>query len=370
MADREPPAYLDYNATAPLLPDVKAAVAAHLDTYGNPSSVHGVGRQAREAIEQARDAVAAVVNAKPAQVIFTSGGTESNALALRGRANTVIYASAVEHPSVLAHVAADNIIPVDNAGIIDLAALEARLAKASSPVLIAVMLANNETGTVQPIARVTEIARRYKAHVHCDAVQAPGKLGIDLPSLGVDSLSLSAHKLGGLKGTGALVLAPGIEVTALHVGGGQERRRRAGTENVLGIVAFGVAAKHERRLRDDITRVRDLRDALEADIRRAAPRAHIFAQSTERLANTTCVSLPGVSSEIQLMRLDLAGVAVSAGSACSSGKVTPSHVLLAMGVAESEAKCAIRISLGWASTPAETARFLEVWRGLASGVAA
>ena len=370
MADREPSVYLDYNATVPLLPDVKAAVAAHLDTYGNPSSVHAVGRKAREAVEQARDAVAAMAHAKPAQVIFTSGGTEANALALRGRANTAIFASAVEHPSVLAHVSPENIIPVDHAGIIDLAALEARLAIAPSPAMVAVMLANNETGAVQPIARVSEIARRYKAHVHCDAVQAPGKLAIDLKSLGVDSLSLSAHKLGGLKGTGALVLAPGVEVTALHVGGGQERRRRAGTENVLGIVAFGVAAQHEQNLRDDVARVRGLRDAMEADIVAAAPRARIFAQSVERLANTTCVALPGVSSEIQLMRMDLAGVAVSAGSACSSGKVTASHVLLAMGVTESEAKCAIRISLGWGTTAVETARFLEVWRGLASSAAA
>lgn len=370
MTEREAIAYLDYNATAPLLPEVKAAVTAHLDTYGNPSSVHGVGRKAREAVEQARDAVAAMVNAKPAQVIFTSGGTEANALALRGRANTAIFASAVEHTSVLAHVSAENILPVDQAGLIDLTVLEARLAKAPSPVMIAVMLANNETGAVQPIARVSEIARRYKAHVHCDAVQAPGKLAVDLQSLGVDSLSLSAHKLGGLKGTGALVLAPGIEVAALHVGGGQERRRRAGTENVLGIVAFGVAAQQERRLRDGAARVRELRDALEADIIAAAPRARIFAQDIERLANTTCVALPGVSSEIQLMRMDLAGVAVSAGSACSSGKVTPSHVLLAMGETESEAKCAIRISLGWATTAAETARFLEVWRGLASNAGA
>ncbi len=217
---------------------------------------------------------------------------------------------------------------------------------------------------------MTEIARRYNAQVHCDAVQAPGKLAIDLQSLGADSLSLSAHKLGGLKGTGALILKPGIDVTALHVGGGQERRRRAGTENVLGIVAFGVAAQQERRLCHDAARVRALRDALEEDISSAAPRAHIFAQNAERLGNTTCVSLSGVTSEIQLMRLDLAGVAVSAGSACSSGKVAPSHVLLAMGVPESEAKCAIRVSLGWATTAAETARFVEVWRGLASSAAA
>lgn len=370
MADRDPPAYLDYNATAPLLPQVKAVVTAHLDTYGNPSSIHGIGRQARAAVEQSRDAVAAMVNAKPAQVIFTSGGTEANALALRGQPSAVIFASAVEHPSVLAHAPAENLIPVDGAGVIDLAALEACLARAPSPALIAVMLTNNETGAVQPIARVTEIARRYNARVHCDAVQAPGKIAVDLESLGVDSVSLSAHKLGGLKGAGALVLKPGLDVTALHVGGGQERRRRAGTENVLGIVAFGVAAQEERGLRTEVARVRELRDALEADIRRAAPRAQIFSQTVERLPNTTCVSLPGMSSEIQVMRLDLAGVGVSAGSACSSGKVAPSHVLLAMGVPESKAKCAIRVSLGWGTTAAETARFLEVWRTLASDAAA
>jgi len=369
MADRVQPAYLDYNATAPLLPEVRAAVSAHLDTYGNPSSIHGAGRQARAAVEQARDAVAAMVNAKSAQVIFTSGGTEANALALRGSARTLLFASAVEHPSVLAHIAVENVIPVDSGGMIDLAALEAGLAAAPAPALVAVMLANNETGVVQPIERLVEIARRHNAWVHCDAVQAPGKMSIDLEALGVDSLSLSAHKLGGLKGSGALVLRPGADVAALHVGGGQERRRRAGTENVLGIVGFGAAAAQEKRLRAAAAQTQGLRDELEATIKQT-PGAKIYGSDNPRLANTTCVSLRGVSSEIQLMRLDLAGIAVSAGAACSSGKVTPSHVLLAMGVPESEAKCAIRISLGWDTTPPETAHFLEVWRGLASSAVA
>ena len=362
--------YLDHNATTPVLPQVAAAVTAELTRFGNPSSVHGPGRSARAAVEDARDAVAVLVNARAQDVVFTSGGTEANALALRGLASSVVIAAAVEHASVLAHVRAENQIAVDADGMIDLDALEKALKKADAPVLVALMLANNETGVLQPMAEAVEIARKYGAIVHCDAVQAPGKIAVDLPALGVDSVSLSAHKFGGLKGAGALVLRPGLGLAADLPGGGQERRRRAGTENVPGIVGFGVAARAEAKLRGDADRLAALRDGLEDAVLAAAPRARIVARGRQRLPNTSCMVLPGVSSETQVMRLDLAGVAVSSGSACSSGKIAPSHVLLAMGLAPEEAKSAIRVSLGWNSTVADVARFLEAWRPLAAGAAA
>ncbi len=365
-----PSAYLDANATTPVLPEVAAAVTAELARFGNPSSVHAAGRRARAAVEDAREAVAALVNARAQDVVFTSGGTEANALALRGMTSSEVIASAVEHASVLAHVRAANLIAVDGDGVIDLAALEKALAGKTAPVLVAVMLANNETGVVQPIAQVVALAQKYGAKVHCDAVQAPGKIAVDLHALGVDSVSLSAHKFGGLKGVGAFVLRPGLGLAADLPGGGQERRRRAGTENVPGIIGFGVAARAAAKLSEDAPRQAILRARLEDAVRAAAPRARVIGGGVTRLANTSCIVLPGVSSETQVMRLDLAGVAVSAGSACSSGKIAPSHVLLAMGVPPEEAKSAIRVSLGWNSTENDVERFLAAWRPLAAGAAA
>jgi cysteine desulfurase len=374
MSPNDPHTYLDYNAAAPVLPEVAAAVTADMHRYGNPSSVHAVGRRARAAVEQAREAVAALVNASIQQVIFTSGGTEANALALRGLASagncSAVLASAAEHPSVLEHVAPDNRIAVDANGMIDLLALERALQAHQTPVLIALMLVNNETGAVQPLAQAVDLARKYGARIHCDAVQAVGKIPVDMRALGVDSLSLSAHKFGGLKGAGALILRGGVDITADMLGGGQERRRRAGTENVLGIVGFGAAAGEVPRLLKDAARITRLRDTLEAAVTSSAPHAKIFAHGGARLGNTSCIALPGVSSETQVMRLDLAGVAVSAGSACSSGKIAPSHVLLAMGVDPAVAKSAIRVSLGWKTTENDIARFLEAWRPLATNAAA
>jgi len=374
MAPHDQISYLDYNATAPVLPEVAEAMTAALHHYGNPSSVHAAGRRARAAVEDAREAVAAMINASAQQVIFTSGGTEANALALRGLAKagncSAILASAIEHPSVLAHAAEEHHIPVHADGIVDLKALEKALQAQQTPALIALMLANNETGAVQPIAQAVELARRYGARIHCDAVQAIGKIPCDMRALGVDSMSISAHKFGGAKGAGALILRGGVDVAADMLGGGQERRRRAGTENVPGIIGFGAAARQAAGLLSDAARITRLRDDLESQIKSTTPRARIFAQDVTRLGNTSCVALPGVSSETQIMRLDLAGVAVSAGSACSSGKIAPSHVLLAMGVDASEAKSAIRVSLGWGSTAKDIARFLETWRVLASGPAA
>lgn len=359
--------YLDYNATTPLLPQAAEAVRDALADFGNPSSVHSAGRRARAQVEDAREQIAARTGAAAAEIVFTSGGTEANALAMHGLNAASFIVAGIEHASVLAAAPGAIVMPAGADGIVDLAALEDALKAAARPALVAVMLANNETGVVQPMDKIVALAKTYGALVHCDAVQAFGKVEVDFAS-GVDSLSLSAHKIGGLKGIGALIvrgdLAPQI------VGGGQERRRRAGTENVTGIVSFGAAAREVPRLLAEAPKIRVLRDELENRLRGIAPQAKIYGAGVARLPNTSCIALPGVTSETQVMRLDLAGVAVSAGSACSSGKIAPSHVLLAMGVSPAEAKCAIRVSLGWTTTEADVARFIDAWQPLALNAAA
>ena len=351
--------YLDYNATAPVRPAVIEAVRDALERMGNPSSVHRYGREARRALEHARALVAAMVGAAPAQVVFTSGGTEANNQALRSVRGPVAV-SAIEHDSVLAAAPDAARIPVDAEGRLDLAALERELARAS-PVLVSVMLANNETGVIQPVREVVEVARRHGARVHCDAVQAAGKLAIDIDALGVDFLTLSAHKFGGPQGVGALVVSNGLEPDALLRGGGQERRWRPGTENLPGIVGFGRACELAMADADWWQRTAALRDRLEARLTRLAPAARVFGRGAERLPNTSCITMPGVSNQTQLIEFDLAGIAVSTGSACSSGKVGPSHVLAAMGVEPAAAASAIRISLGWASTADEVDHLVDAW---------
>jgi cysteine desulfurase len=351
--------YLDYNATTPVKPAVIEAVAGALGATGNPSSVHRPGRAARRALEQAREAVAALAGATPDAVVFTSGGTEANNQAL-GSVRGACLVSAVEHDSVLAAAPAAERLPVDALGRVDLERLADRLA-AVRPALVSVMLANNETGVVQPVAEVAGLAHRHGALVHCDAVQAAGKLAIDLVALGVDLLTLSAHKLGGPQGVGALVVGDGIEPAALLRGGGQERRWRPGTENLPGIAGFGRAAELALEDRDWRARVGALRDRLEAEILAVAPAARVYGRGAERLANTSCLTMPKVGNQTQLIAFDLAGIAVSTGSACSSGKVGPSHVLAAMGVDPAEAATAIRVSLGWASTALDVDRFVAAW---------
>ena len=351
--------YLDYNATAPVRPAVVEAMREMLERTGNPSSVHRFGREARRALEHAREAVAAMVSAAPDQVVFTSGGTEANNQAVR-RAQGPVVVSAIEHDSVLAAVPDAARIPVDAEGRVDLAALEQVLARLA-PQLVSVMLANNETGVIQPVREVAEVARRHGARVHCDAVQAGGKLAIDMAAFGVDLLTLSAHKLGGPQGVGALVVCEGVEPDALLRGGGQERRWRPGTENLPGIVGFGRACELALADADWRERTAALRDRLETRIAALAPAARVFGRSAERLPNTSCLSMPGVSNHAQLIEFDLAGIAVSTGSACSSGKVGPSHVLAAMGVDPDEAASAIRVSLGWASAPDDVERFVDAW---------
>lgn len=353
--------YLDCNATTPLKPAVIAAMCAALGEAGNASSVHRFGRLARRKVEDARANVARLVGAEPRQVIFTSGGTEANSQVLAGKTRRVLV-SAVEHDSVLKAAEAET-IPVDSDGRVDLAALEVMLATTGCDTIVAVMLANNETGVIQPVADVTRIAKAHGCHVHCDAVQAAGKIAIDMVALGVDTLTLSAHKFGGPQGIGALIVRDGVSVAPLLVGGRQEQARRAGTENVAAIHGFGVAAELARRELDGMGALAQLRDVVETRLRQAAP-AVVFSTAAPRLPNTSCIAMPGVSAETQVMAFDLAGIAVSAGSACSSGKIRPSHVLQAMGVTPALAGSAIRVSTGWATTPAQTEKFVEQWIGL------
>ena len=357
--------YLDYNATAPIRPEVAAAMTSALELCGNASSVHRFGRLARRAVEDAREAIAAAVDASAAEIVFTGSGTEANNLALRGPGRPV-FISAVEHNSVLAVRDDATIVRVDRDGLVDLDHLEDLLTTAAAPALVSVMLANNETGVLQPVGEVAALARRYDALVHCDAVQALGKIPLSFAALGLDVMSVSAHKLGGPQGVGALVVRDGIDLAPLLRGGGQERSRRAGTENVAGISGFGAAAALVEQTVASAPALLQLRDDIEDRVRTIWPAAVIFGAAAKRLPNTSCIGLPGVSNEVQVMALDLAGVAVSAGSACSSGKLTPSHVLQAMGAGDVAAASAIRVSLGWQTTAADCERFVEAWTALAT----
>jgi cysteine desulfurase len=356
-----PTHYLDHNATTPVRPEAAAAVAAALATAGNPSSVHLAGRTARRVLEAARERVAALVGAAPSQLVFTSGGTEANHLALLGSGRARVLVSAVEHDSVLQAAPDAEIIPVDADGVADLAALERMLAADRRPAVVALMLANNETGVLQPVAEAAAIAHRHGALLHCDAVQGAGKVAVDLRRLGADFLALSAHKLGGPQGVGALAVTETAPLAAIQRGGGQELGRRAGTQNLPGIAGFGAAAEVAAAELPAMTRLAAWRDRAEQEIRAAASDALVLGASAPRLPNTSCIAMPGIPAETQVMALDLAGVMVSAGAACSSGKVRPSHVLRAMGLADGIAGCAIRLSLGWSSTAFGLDAFVAAW---------
>ncbi len=353
--------YLDHNATSPLRPEARAAMIAALDAGGNASSVHREGQLARSVVETARAQVAALVGASADMVTFTSGGTEANALALKGAGVERLVISAIEHPSVIetarAAGAEVHVAPVTAEGVLDLDRLDRVLARDKRRCLVSVMMANNETGIVQPLAQVVELARQHQALVHTDAVQGAGKTPIAWPILGVDMMSLSGHKLGAAQGVGALVARDGLTLTPLIEGGGQEKKRRAGTENICGIAGFGAAAD-AARVRDEAARLTVLRDRFEAGLVDLAPDAVIFGAGLERLANTSCFAVPGLTAQLLVIALDLDGVAVSSGSACSSGKVGRSHVLQAMGVAQDLAAGAIRVSLGWSTREVDIERAL------------
>ncbi len=376
MPDR---VYLDWNATTPLRREVRAALAAAWELSGNPSSVHAEGRQARKFVEDARTAVAAAVGALARNVVFTSGGTEANATALtpglrRGSSAPVtrLLVSAIEHASVLAggRFAADAIavVGVTRAGVLDLTQLRAMLDH-GPPALVSVMLANNETGAMQPVAEAAGLVHAAGGLLHVDAIQAFGKWPFELAGLDADLLTLSAHKIGGPKGVGALVVAEGVRgLEPLLRGGGQELSRRAGTENVAGIAGFGAAARAASlALATDTARMEARRQRLEAGLRET-PGLIVFSDNGPRLPNTTLFTVPGLAAETALIGFDLAGIAVSSGSACSSGKVQPSHVLAAMGMSPEMAKGAVRISLGWSTSDADIDRCLEAWRKLAGSL--
>src|SRR6516162_2582171 len=371
--------YLDWNATAPLRSEARQAMISALQLCGNPSSVHAEGRSARKLVEDARAIVANAVGASPRNVVFTSGGTEANALALRpglrrGSSAPVqrLLVSAIEHASVLAggSFSAPTIetIPVTSSGLIDLNRLRVLLV-GRPPALVSVMLANNETGAVQPVAETAEIVRGEGGLMHVDAIQAFGKLSFNVNDLNADMVALSAHKIGGPKGVGALVLAEGITgLEPLLRGGGQELSRRAGTENVAGIAGFGAAAGAAMdALETEASRLEALRDRLERGLRQT-PGAIIFSDTARRLPNTTLFTVPGLRAETAVIGFDLAGIAVSSGSACSSGKVQPSHVLEAMGFPRDLTQGAVRLSLGWSTSEADIDCCLEAWRMLAGGL--
>jgi cysteine desulfurase len=368
--------YLDWNATTPLRPEAREAMAAAWDLGGNPSSVHAEGRQARGLVEQARVSIADAVGALPRNVVFTSGGTEANALGLTpglrrgsGFPVTRLLVSAIEHASVLAGgrfpTEAVGAIGVTRAGLLDLDRLRAML-EGGPPALVSVMLANNETGAVQPVAEAGEIVHSAGGLLHVDAIQAFGKIRFDINAMNADLVTLSAHKIGGPKGVGALLLAEGLPgPEPLLRGGGQELGRRAGTENVAGIAGFGAAAKAAMAvLQGEAIRLKNLQNRLETGLRRTAG-VIVFADEVARLPNTTLFAIPGLKAETAVIGFDLAGLAVSSGSACSSGKVQPSHVLEAMGFGSELAEGAVRLSLGWSTSDADVDRCLEAWRKLA-----
>jgi cysteine desulfurase len=362
--------YLDYNASAPLLVEAREAMVRALDLQGNPSSVHAEGRRLRGIIEDARDRVAALAGARPADVVFTSGATEANVTVL-SRPWTAILAPGIEHDSILAPARSRGArwieLPVTASGVVDAGALAAIVLKGDIPAagcVVALQLANNETGVIQPVADVAEFTRAHGIACHTDAVQAAGRIAIDFNALGVDTLAVSAHKIGGPKGAGALVIREGSAFAALMTGGGQERRRRAGTENPAAIAGFGAAAEAALAGLANFERISALRDRLERGVLQATPQAVVFGHDEHRLANTSCIGLAGAPSEIAVIKLDVAGFAVSAGSACSSGKVGASHVLAAMGAAPEAARGAIRVSLGPQTTQDEIDAFLAAWRGI------
>jgi cysteine desulfurase len=350
--------YLDANATEPLRPAARSAMLAAMAEAGNPSSVHGAGRAARRRLEDARETIAARFGGRAADLVFTSGGTEADALAVHGLSpGRRLIVGATEHDAVRAAARGAAVLPVDGDGVADLDALRSLLR--GGPALLCLMLANNETGTIQPVAEAASLCRAAGAWLHVDAVQAAGRIPLSFAELGARSLALSSHKLGGPAGAGALLLAPdaAAALAPLIVGGGQERGRRGGTPPLPAICGFAAAA--EATGADALA---PLRDAAEAEA--VAAGAVVVGAGAPRLPNTTCLALPGVKAETQVIALDLAGIAVSAGAACSSGKVAKSHVLAAMGLGALAGE-AIRVSLPWNATEADVAAFAAAYRTMA-----
>lgn len=345
-----------------------------LDLCGNPSSVHAEGRRMRGIVESAREQVAALAGARPSEVVFTSGATEANVWAVTRWPRVI--AGGIEHESVLApaRIAPRFVsLPVSAEGVVDLQALAAGLAEATAAdddTLVAMQLANNETGALQPVEDAANMVREHGFALHTDAVQACGRIAVDFHALGADLMSLSSHKIGGPMGAGALIIRDGLNRPPLIPGGGQERRRRAGTESVAVIAGFGAAAEAAHAGRDAMQRVTRLRDHLEREVLRLTPDAIIVSRRAPRLGNTSCIALPGAKAETLVITLDLAGIAVSAGAACSSGKVGSSHVLAAMGLSPAIAESAIRVSLSPGTSEDDIAALVRAWTAIAAKAAA
>jgi len=354
-----PGVYLDHAATVPLREEVRASMVETLGLSGNPSSVHTHGRNARAVVEEARASVARLGGVSADRVVFTSGATEANGTALRGFPDRPLLVSAIEHDSALVHAVPEARIPVDRRGLVDLDALEGRLARLDRPALVSVMLVNNETGVIQPIAAVAKLVHDAGGLLHVDAAQAPGRVSVSMDQLGADLLTLSAHKIGGPTGVGALLSGDGIEPRPLIAGGGQQRGRRAGTENVVGIVGFGRAAGLIDGAED--ARLVPLREALEARSRAEWNDVLILGEGAPRVGAILSLAVPGVWAETAVAAMDLEGFSIGAGSACSSGRVRPSHVARAMGLDDEAAARVLRVSLGRTTTIEEVERFVETF---------
>lgn len=361
--------YLDYNATAPMRPEIAAFIAPLMTQPGNASSVHGFGREARKHIEDARETLARILNTSPVNIIFNSGATEGNNAVLNAYRDKRVLVSAIEHSSVIGVLPDAEKIPVASDGVINIDALKTCIAAGPAPALISVMMVNSETGVIQPVKEISALARACGAKIHTDVVQAFGRIPVDMNDLSVDYLTLSAHKFAGPQGVGCLVARDENNVPRGLVGGGQEMNRRAGTQNTAGIAGMGMAADITAANIADNARLQKLRDDMESAVQALCPGVVIYGRHAPRVANTSSIGLPGVDAQTQSIALDLDGVAVSWGSACSSGTFKPSHVLKAMGASDDAARSALRISLGYATTRADIDRFLSAWEKMYKNMA-
>lgn len=351
--------YLDHNATTPMRPEVRDLVITIMQGVGNASSVHGFGRAARKYVENARAQVADLCNVQSDQITFTSGATESINSVLHTYKERRVLISAIEHPAVLQSAPHAEHIPVTQDGVIDMDAYEALLNDGEAPALVCLMLVNSETGVIQPVAEAAKMAHDKGALMFIDAVQGAGRLDLNMRKLGADYMALSAHKMAGPQGVGALITKAGIETPKFMLGGGQEKNCRAGTHNTAGIAGMGLAAQLAKKNLPHYDELTKLRDDMEARLRSMSNNLTIYGENAPRVGNTCNIGLSGIPAQTQLIALDLDGVAVSSGSACSSGAFKPSHVLTAMGANETRAKSALRISLGWNTTAADIDAFVS-----------
>ncbi|MFP3035455.1 MAG: cysteine desulfurase family protein [Wolbachia sp.] len=356
--------YADYNATFPIIDSVRKSILEVLSRQIlNPSSLHRKGQEVRKILQDARDNVRGIIGALgDKEVVFTSGATEANNLVMRGMVGYRHVISAIEHPSILNSACNPHMIPVNQEGVVNLLELEKVLSKLEGDrVIVSVMMANNETGVIQPVKEVAEMAHKFGAICHTDAAQSGGKIEVNMEDLGVDLLTLSAHKFGGIAGSGVLIFDKRLVIEPIIIGGGQEKGLRGGTENIVAIAGLSAALQDIPYLLSKMDEIKKLRDQLEYGLLNLASGIKIFGKNSKRLPNTSLIYMPKVRSDMQLMHFDLNNIAVSNGSACSSGKVEPSHVLLAMGTTKEQAECSIRISIGPKTKPWDVEKIMDCW---------